>query len=111
MGLHGITVELIEKTKIGVDNYNAPVYEETPVKVENVIVAPTTADEQKEDLELYNRRTVYTLGIPKVDKHTWEGQKVKFCGDTYQVIGIPAKGIDDLIPGPWNKKVRVARYE
>lgn len=111
IGLHGITVTLINKVRTGTDIYNAPVYAEVPEEVENVLVSPSTTDEQKETLELYNKSIIYTLAIPKTDDHVWEGQKVSFWGDTYEVIGIPTKGIDDLIPGPWNMKVRVARYE
>ena len=111
MGLHGITVILIQKVKVGKDAFNKDVYTEVPVEVKNVLVSPSSAEEQKDALELYNRKVLYTLAIPKTDTHTWEGQRVSIWGDTYEVVGIPTKGIDDLIPGPWNTKVRVARYE
>ena len=111
MGLHGITVILIQKVKVGKDAFNKDVFTEIPVEVKNILVSPSSAEEQKDALELYNRKVLYTLAIPKTDTHTWERQRVSFWGDTYEVVGIPTKGIDDLIPGPWNTKVKVARYE
>lgn len=109
--IKGITVILLEKTAVGVDKYNKPVYSYARIPIDNVLVAPASADEQKEALEMYNRKAVYTLGIPKGDTHTWEGQKVEFWGKTYEVVGIPLSGIDDLIPLEWNTKVKVALYE
>ena len=42
--LHGIDVVLYEKHQTGEDAFHAPVYEETPVTVHNVLVgAPDTA--------------------------------------------------------------------
>lgn len=55
-------------------------------------------------------RAVYYLAIPKTDTHQWEGQLVQFWNATWAVIGIPTMGIDELIPGPWNKKVVVELY-
>ena len=109
--LKGIDVTLLEKTKSGIDKYNRPIYTTVPVVIHDVLVAPTSTDEQRESLEMDNRRAIYTLAIPKTDTHTWEGQKVEFFGETWDVIGIPTKGIDHLIPLKWNMKVRVARNE
>lgn len=35
---------------------------------------------------------------------------MQFFGATWAVLGIPTMGIDELIPGPWNKKVVVELY-
>ena len=108
--LKGIPVTLMVKTQTGVDPASRPIYSWEPVTVENVLVAPASDDEVLSTLNLTGRRAEYVLGIPKTDAHTWEGQRVRFFGETWEVIGIPTKGIDDLIPGPWNKKVKVERF-
>ena len=96
--LKGIPVTLLVKTQTGLDPASRPIYSWEPVTVENVLVAPTSDEEVLSTLNLTGRRAEYVLGIPKTDAHTWE------------VIGIPTKGIDDLVPGPWNKKVKVERF-
>lgn len=106
----GRTVVLLEKQQTGVDAFNRPTYAEVPVEVENVLIAPLSDQEVLETLNLTGRKAVYQLGIPKGDAHDWENQRVQFFGETWQVIGIPTEGQDELIPLSWNKKVKVERY-
>lgn len=103
--IRGITVTLIRREQTGTDPYNAPIYEDVEEPVENVLVAPAQSggDEILDTLTLEGRKAVYRLGIPKGDTHTWEGQRVKFFGGTWRVIGKPTVGISDLIPLDWNK--------
>lgn len=109
--IHGISIVLYERTETGRDEANAPVYKETPTLVPDVLVAPASEREIVDGERLEGRTAVYTLGIPKGDTHVWEGCRVSFWGEDYQVIGKPTQGIDDMIPLRWNKKVTVARYE
>lgn len=106
----GRTVVLLEKQQTGVDAFNRPTYAEVPVAVENVLIAPLSDQEVLDTLNLTGRKAVYQLGIPKGDAHNWENQRVQFFGETWQVIGIPTEGQDELIPLSWNKKVKVERY-
>ena len=110
MALHGTTVTLFERIQSGVDGFNRPVYTETPVDVENVLIAPLSGEEVLETLNLTGRKAVYQLGIPKGDGHDWEGKRVAFFGQSWRVIGIPLEGQEELIPLGWNKKVKVERY-
>lgn len=105
--LKGITVRLLQKYQIGVDEINEPIYEEEPIEVENVLIAPLSDEEIIDTLNLTGRRAVYQLAIPKTDNHNWENQRVEFFGEVWQVIGKPVKGIDYLIPLDWNMKVKV----
>jgi hypothetical protein len=109
----GITVILLERTQTGTDSFNRPTYTETQIPVANVLVAPVTpgGDEIIDQVDLSGRKASYTLAIPKGDENTWEGNKVIFFGETWQVIGMPTQGIDALIPLKWNKKVKVERIE
>lgn len=107
MMLKGITVQLLERTQTGIDGFNRPIYTETPVDVENVLVAPLSDEEVLDTLNLTGRRATYQLGIPKTDNHTWEGHRVRFFGETWRVIGKPTRGIDELLPLNWNMKVKV----
>ena len=107
----GITVTLYEETHIGEDAFNQAIFEETPVKVENVLVTPSSQSEILDSVNLYGKKAVYTLAIPKGDTHDWEDRRVDFFGERWRVFGIPSEGIDGLIPLDWNKKVTVERYE
>ena len=109
--IHGIPVTLYTVQQTGSDDFGAPIYKETAVTVDNVLVAPASNTEILETTNLYGKKAVYTLGIPKGDTHVWEGRKVSFFGQDFRVFGIPTQGIDDLIPLEWNKKVTVERYE
>lgn len=109
--IKGITVTLLVKQETGKDGFNHPVYEETPVEVENVLVSPASTTDVITDTNLSGRTETYTLAIPKGDTHTWEGCRVQFFGKIWRVAGFPIEGIEELIPLDWNRKVTVERYE
>lgn len=111
MSIKGITITLYEEKQVGTDPLGAPIIEEVPIEVENVLVSPTSSDDVVNTMHLTGRKAVYTLAIPKGDTHDWENKKVHFFGEDWQVFGKPLQGIDELIPLDWNKKVTVERYE
>ena len=108
--IKGITVTLYEKEKINEDPFGKLIYKETPTKVENVLVAPTNTQEVLDALNLTGKKAVYTIAIPKGDKHTWKDNKVEFFGEIWKVIGFPQQGIEQNIPLEWNQKWMVERY-
>lgn len=111
MGLiKGITIKLYEKTQTGTDGFNRLIYKETPVDIENVLVAPASTDDIMAQNNLSGKETVYSLAIPKGDTHDWENRTVEFFGKKWETIGAPLEGIEKLIPLGWNKKVTVKRY-
>ena len=111
--MRGITITLLERTQSGTDAFNRPVFTEAETEIENVLIAPNTAGGQEvlEQLNLTGRKAVYTLAIPKGDNHHWEGNRVRFFGETWQVVGKPTEGIENLIPLQWNRKVTVEAIE
>lgn len=110
--MRGITVTLYDRTQTGTDALNHPIYAETAVSVDNVLVAPSASMEVLEPTNLDGRRSDYTMAIPKGDMHDWSaGKKVSFFGQSWRIIEIPEEGIEWLIPLGWNKKVKVERYE
>ena len=108
--LKGITVILHEKREIGRDGFNNPVFKEEPVEVKNVLVAPATSDDIVTSTDIYGKKAVYTLAIPKGDDHDWENATVEFFNQKFRTFGKPLKGIDELIPLQWNMKVQVELY-
>lgn len=109
--LKGITVILIDKVKAGRDPFGKLTYQDKEVKVENVLVSPTNSDDVVNQLNLTGKKAVYTLAIPKGDRHDWEDKEVRFFNQRWRTFGIPLEGIEVLIPLSWNKKVLVERYE
>lgn len=110
--MRGITVTLYDRTETGTDALNKPIYTETAVTVDNVLVAPTSSLEVLDPNSLDGRKGEYTMAIPKGDTHEWTaGKKVNFFGRDWRIIEMPEEGIEWLIPLSWNKKVRVERYE
>lgn len=109
--IKGITVTLYKETESGKDDFGAPVYTETPEDISNVLVQPTTSQEIQDSINLYGKKAVYTMAIPKGDTHDWNEKHVKFFGQDFRTFGIPLEGIECDIPLDWNKKVTVERYE
>lgn len=107
----GITVTLWDRVQTGTDKLRQPIYEEVPTEVQNVLVSPTTSSEIVESLNLYGKKAVYVIGIPKGDTHEWENRKISFFGQDFQSIGFVTEGIEANIPLEWNKKIQVAKYE
>lgn len=108
--IKGIPVVLIIKRQVKTDPLGAPVYEYEEETVENVLVSPATSDDLITSQDLYGKKAVYTLAIPKGDTHNWEDCKVRFFNQEWQTFGIPLEGIEENIPLDWNKKVMVKRY-
>lgn len=109
--IKGITVTLINKKEVGRDPFDKPIVKDVPIKVDNVLVSPTSTDDIVNQLNIDGKKAVYTLAIPKGDNNNWEDAEVFFFGKRWRIFGIPTEGIDHLIPLDWNKKVMVERYE
>lgn len=108
--MKGITVTLYERVQAGTDPFGHPVYEETPVQVDNVLVAPASVTEILDMKHLTGKKAVYNIAIPKGDQHTWEDNRVDFFGESWRVLSFPQQGIDEMIPLDWNQKWMVERY-
>jgi len=108
--IKGIDIVILSKTKVGEDPFKRPIYETKEEVVKNVIVVPASSDDLATSQDLYGKKAVYTLGIPKGDTHTWIDTIVKFFGAEWETIGFPQEGIEENIPLNWNKKVMVERY-
>lgn len=111
--MRGITVTLVEKTQTGTDDLNRPIYEDSYIDVDNVLVGEPTSDEIANTMSLYGKMAKYTLAIPKGDANDWTDTEVilpsPFEGK-YKTIGYPTAGIEANIPLMWNKKVIIERY-
>ncbi|REJ29282.1 hypothetical protein [Caldibacillus debilis] len=111
MNIKGITVTLINKKEIGKDPFGNPIYDDVEIEVDNVLVSPVSTEDIVHTLELTGKKAVYTLAIPKGDENDWEDAEVIFFGERWRTFGFVTQGIEHLIPGDWNKKVMVERYE
>lgn len=110
-GIKGITVILFERTQTGTDALNNPVFSETQVAVENVLVGQPTTEDITDSISLYGKRLDYMLGLPKGDAHEWKDAEVQIFGRRFRAFGDVIEGIEENVPGPWHKKVRVERCE
>lgn len=109
--MRGITITLHSKVQTGTDEFNAPIYSDQDVTVDNVLVGEPSGDEIVQDLNLYGKRLAFVLAIPKGDTHDWTDVEVSFFGQRFRTYGEPTQGMEHLIPLSWNKKVKVERYE
>lgn len=109
--LAGIDVTLYTKVQSGADPFGAPVFEECAETVRNVLVGEPSSEDLIQDLQLYGKRLAYTLALPKGDGHDWSDVTVEFFGQRFRTYGAVSEGIEAMIPLPWNRKVKVERYE
>lgn len=114
--MKGLTVTLYKETFTGNDTLNQPVYTETPVTVDNVLVGEPSTDDITSSTALYGKQIQFMLGIPKGDTNDWMDKKVEWT-DAYgrtitcKTFGYPITGVAANIPGPWHMKVRCGAYE
>lgn len=108
--IKGITVTLYERAQTGTDAFGAPVYTESPVTVENVLVTPMAETDVISDMQLYGKRSEYELSIPKGDTHVWEDRRVEFFGKSWRTFQFSREWIEANVPLRWNRKIRVERY-
>ena len=108
--IKGMSIVLINEVQEGLDPFKRPICREEEEVIENVLVVPSSADDIVTSQDLYGKKAVYTLGIPKGDAHDWEDRRVKFFGKEWRTFGFPMEGIEENIPLDWNKKVMVERY-
>ena len=106
----GTTVVLYEKTMTGVDEFNNPVYSVTQTTVNNVLVGQPETDDIAAAIDLYGKQITYMLGLPKGDEHNWTDTIVEIFGKPYRTFGDVIQGIEENVPTPWHKKVRVERF-
>lgn len=111
MEIKGITVTLYQTAKTGSDGFGADIFEEQAAQVEDVLVAPASADDVINSVQLEGKKAVYLLGIPKGDTHEWEDKTIEFFGKKFRSFGPVQEGIEELVPTRWHKKVMVERYE
>lgn len=109
--IKGIPVTLYERTQTGEDAFHEPIYAETPVTVDNVLITPVDSAASPTELQLSGRHLIYELCIPKADTHEWEGCTVEFFGKRWRVLNGVQQYITQLTPLDWDKKVQVERYE
>lgn len=101
---------LYQPTQTGVDAFNAPVYSEKAVTIDNVLVTPVSTEDILSGIQLYGKHAVYELCIPKGDTHDWENKTVEFFGQKWRTIGFAAEYISANLPLDWNRKIKVERY-
>lgn len=111
MAIKGMTVTLRVKTEGEPDPFGVPTYTEKDEDVENVIVSPASTTDITNSVNLWGKKAVYTLGIPKGDTHDWTDTTVVFFGEVWRTFGAVIEGIEANIPLTWHKKVMVERYE
>lgn len=109
--IKGQQVILHQKRVTGKDPFGGDLFEWETVIVQNVLIAPSSAEEITTQFTVTGRHAVYTLAIPKGDTHVWEEGEVEFFHQRWRVFGKPLQGMDSLIPLDWNKKVTVERFE
>lgn len=113
MTIKGIPITLYERIQDGVDDFNRPVFVEKPVVINNVVVGQPTTDDITSEINLSGKTIAYMLSIPADDTHSWENATVEFYGQKWSTIGIPRQYMDGFMGAtfPWNKLVRVERYD
>ena len=108
--MKGITIQLVQKIQTGIDPYNAPIYSEELVDVNDCLVGQPTTDDVTNALSMYGKKIEYVVGIPKGDTHNWIDAELIIFGERFRTVGYPQTGIQANIPLRWDQNVKVERY-
>lgn len=113
--IHGVTITLLTKQVTGTDGFRHEIIEEVEEDVDDVLFYPSSAEDVTSSTDLWGKKAAYTLAIPKGDTHNWKDAKVVLPlptgAETFRTFGEPMSGIEANLPGRWNTKVWVERYE
>lgn len=107
----GQTITLINKKQIGIDEFNQPVYADEEIQVDNVLYTTNLTDDIISTTNLVGKKDVHLIAIPKGDTHIWENQIVIIEGKKYHIFTPAKKGIEALVPSPWNAQYLCESYE
>lgn len=108
--IRGETVILIEKIKNGTDAFGAPIFTENEVEIKDVLIGNPSTDAVINELQLYGKRLIFVLGIPKGDNHNWQDTIVVIRGERFKTYGFPLTQTAANVPGRWNTQVKVEIY-
>lgn len=108
--IKGETVILIEKNQSGADAFGAPIFTENEITVNNVLIGNPSEDAVINDMQLYGKRLLFVLGIPKGDEHNWQDTIVVIRGERFRTYGFPLTQTAANVPGKWNTQVKVEKY-
>lgn len=94
------------------DAFGNPVkdYDE-PVEVADVLIAPGNPEGDIEDGRPYGAVVSFTLYVPKGIDVEFRGAQVEIDGEVFEVLGDPRPYPPELVLGPRNLVVKLARYE
>lgn len=110
--IKGETVYLTIRTATGsTDDFGKPLYTETEVAVDNVIVGSPSFEAAVAELNLTGKKLAFVLGIPKGDTHDWKDTFVNIRGQKFRTYGFPMTQTPANVPGKWNTQVKVEVYE
>lgn len=109
--IKGITVRLINQIPAGKNELDEPITVPTWEDVENVLPGQPSSEQIVTDQQLYGKRAVYNLCIPKGDTHQWEDAEVVFFGAKYHTFGPLVEYVEANCPTPWNRWIRCERIE
>lgn len=113
--MRGITVTLYAKTQTDTDPFGAPIYTETPVTVDDVLIGEPSTDDVTSSTSLYGKQLACMLAIPKGDSHDWTDARVEWTDaqghvQTVHTFGFPIMGIEANVPTRWHMKIRCEAY-
>lgn len=109
--MKGETVKLISRTSSDTDPFGNPIYVDTEITVDDVLIGTPSTDAAVTDLNLLGKKLAFVLGIPKGDTHNWQDTFVLIRGKKYRTYGFPLYQTAENVPGRWNLQVKVERYE
>lgn len=103
--LRGVSVTLWEWSRL-----ETGLYTETPVTVENVLIAPLEDREGEAGTRLFAGAD-YELYLPRGDAHAWEGNRVTFFGRDHRLYGLRRELMEGLLPLSWNARIRAVPWD
>ncbi len=108
--IKGETVKLIDLIEKGRDSFNAPIYEEKEIEVNDVLVGNPSTEDIVNNFILSGKRISFVLVLQNDDTHDWEDKEVIIRGERYRTFAEPLTQTAENVPLKWNTQVKVEKY-
>ena len=103
----GTTLIFSKRTESGRDKLNNPVYTNTPISVDNCLIAPITEPVSIREQQAMNQsRDQVRIHLPKAFTGDVSGSSVSWGGKQWRLDSDSTVFMDENTPGDWNRYFR-----
>lgn len=108
----GESISVKVNTQTDTDSFGMPVYTESWLTIDNVLVCEPSSSDIENALTEYGARIKYTICLPKGDDNDWHDTEVILPNrGVFHTVGDVIEYTEDNLPLDWNRKVHLEQIK